>query len=89
MRLMKNAFINGCDLVKDNIKNIKVPTYILHGENDGIVVVDTSVWTYENLTVEDKQLKVYPDMCHEIFNEFKKDDVIEDVLKWLNDRIGG
>lgn len=88
-RLMKNAFINGCDMVKDNIKNIKVPTLIMHGEKDGIVVVDTSVWTYDNLQVEDKQLKVYPDMYHEIFNELNKNEVIEDLLNWLNLKIGG
>ena len=89
LRLMKNAFIHGCDLVKDNIVNIKVPTLVMHGEKDGIVVVDTSVWTYENLLVEDKELKIYKDMYHEIFNEVEKDAVIEDLLSWLDNHIGG
>ena len=89
MRLMRNAFINGCNLVKNNIKNISIPTLIMHGEEDGIVEVETSIWTYENLNVEDKQLKVYPKMYHEIFNEVDKDEVIEDLLKWMNKRIGG
>ena len=89
LRLMRNAFIIGCDLVKDNIGNINVPTLIMHGEDDGIVVVDTSVWTYEQLHVEDKHLKVYPKMCHEIFNEIEKDIVIQDLIDWVNTRIGG
>ena len=89
MRLMKNAFIKGCNLVKSNIKNIVVPTLIMHGEEDGIVDVQTSIWTYENLNVEDKRLKVYPKMYHEIFNELEKDEVIEDLINWINKRIGG
>lgn len=89
MRLMKNAFINGCKLVNNNIANISVPTLIMHGEKDGIVVVDTGKWTYENLKVEDKTLKIYNDLYHEIFNEVSKDEVIQDVTNWLNKKIGG
>lgn len=89
MRLMKNAFINGCGLVNNNIANISVPTLVMHGEKDGIVVVDTGKWTYENLKVEDKTLKIYSDLYHEIFNEVSKDEVIADVTNWLNTKIGG
>ena len=86
LRLMRNAFIKGCKLVNNNIKNIKVPTLVMHGQEDGIVVVETGKWTYENLTVEDKILKIYPGLYHEIFNEVSKDEVIKDVTSWLNSR---
>ena len=89
MGLMKNVFIGGCKLVKDNIANICVPTLVMHGKGDGIVDYSTATWTYENLTVEDKELKIYDGLFHEIFNEVKKDVVIEDLLHWLNDRVGG
>ena len=89
MRLMKNAFIVGCDLVKDNIKNIDVPVLVMHGEKDGIVVVETSKWTYNNLVVRDRTLKLYPDLYHEIFNEVERDEVIKDLLDWCNSKIGG
>ena len=87
MRLMKNAFIKGCALVNDNIENIKVPTLVMHGEKDGIVVVNTGKWTYENLKVEDKTLKIYSDLYHEIFNEVSKDEVILDMINWLNKKL--
>lgn len=89
MRLMKNAFIKGCSIVNNNIENINVPTLVMHGEKDGIVVVDTGKWTYENLKVEDKTLKIYSDLYHEIFNEVSKDEVILDMTNWLNKKIGG
>ena len=88
-RLMKNAFIVGCKLVHNNIGNIKVPTLVMHGKEDGIVVSDTANWTYNNLTCVDKTLKMYDGLYHEIFNEVKKDIVINDLLEWLNQKLGG
>lgn len=88
-RLMKNAFIRGCDFVNNNIKKISVPTLVMHGKEDGIVVSSTGEWTYNNLVVKDKELKMYEGLYHEIFNEIKKDEVISDLLSWLNKRIGG
>lgn len=89
MGLMKNVFITGCKLVKDNIKNISVPTLVMHGKEDGIVASSTATWTYENLTVEDKDLQIYAGLYHEIFNEVEKDVVIEYLVSWLNSRLGG
>jgi lysophospholipase len=89
MGLMKNVFIGGCKLVKDNIANICVPTLVMHGKGDGIVDYSTATWTYENLTVEDKELKLYAGLFHEIFNEVDKDVVIEDLIAWLGSRLGG
>ena len=59
----------------------------MHGEKDGIVVVNTGNWTYENLKVEDKTLKIYSDLYHEIFNEVSKDEVILDMINWLNKKL--
>jgi len=89
MRLMKSAFIKGCDYVNDNIKKIEVPTLVMHGKDDGIVVSSTGEWTYNSLVVKDRELKMYDGLYHEIFNEVKKDEVINDLLNWLDSRIGG
>ena len=89
MGLMKNVFIGGCGLVKDNIKRINVPTIVMHGKGDGIVEASTAEWTYNNLAVEDKELKIYDGLYHEIFNEIQKDVVIEDLINWLNKRVEG
>ena len=87
-RLLGNAFIKGTKYVKNNIKNITCPTIVMHGEKDGIVVKETGVWTYTNLMCKDKILKIYPSLYHEIFNEVKKDEVINDLLCWCNERVG-
>lgn len=87
-KLLGNAFIKGTKYVKKNIENIKCPTLVLHGEKDGIVVKSTGEWTYNNLVCNDKILKIYPGLYHEIFNEYNKDEVIKDTLDWLKERVG-
>ena len=89
LKLMKKVFINGCEYVNNNIDKVCVPTLIMHGESDGIVVYNTGKWTYDNLKIEDKTLKMYEGLYHEIFNEVKKDEVIEDLINWIDEKIGG
>lgn len=86
-KMMKNVFIKGCNYVNNNIRSISVPTLVMHGKKDGIVVSSTGEWTYNNLVVRDRTLKMYEGLYHEIFNEVKKDEVIKDLLNWLNKRL--
>lgn len=35
-------------------------------------------------------MKIYPELYHEIFNEPERDEVLDDVMAWLDDhRPGG
>ena len=42
---------------------------------------------YRRAGVHDVELVVYHDARHEIFNEINKDEVIGDLVAWLNDRL--
>ena len=72
---------------KNNISNIKCPVLVMHGEKDGVVSKSIGEWTYSNLVCEDKEIMIYPNLYHEIFNEFNKDKVIKDLLEWLEGRV--
>ena len=48
---------------------------------------ETGQWTFDNLKCIDKQIKIYPNLYHEIFNEINKDEVIQDLLYWCNERV--
>lgn len=80
-------------LPKTLIRAIKIisaysyPCLLLHGGGDLIVAPKASRWLFENITSIDKQLKIYDDLYHEIYNEQEKDIVIEDVHKWVEKRI--
>jgi alpha-beta hydrolase superfamily lysophospholipase len=38
--------------------------------------------------IQDIELFVYHDSRHEIYNELNKDDILQDLIKWINIRIG-
>jgi len=42
-----------------------------------------SVELYEAVSSTDKQLKTYPGLYHEIFNEPEQDAVLADMSNWL------
>ena len=41
---------------------------------------------YEYLQSKDKTLKLYEGAYHEILNEINKEEVIDDIIGWLNER---
>lgn len=86
-RLLGNAFVKGTKFVENNIKNIKCPTLVMHGEKDGVVGKDIGEWTYANLKCLDKEIKIYSNLYHEIFNEVNKDEVIENLIHWCDERV--
>jgi alpha-beta hydrolase superfamily lysophospholipase len=65
---------------------VEVPTLILHGGADSVVHPDGSQELLSGLQVSDKQLRVYPGLYHEIFNEPQREDVLRDVVAWIRER---
>jgi len=52
----------------------------LGGERGNIMLMNA----FRKAGVQDVTLIVYPDARHEVFNELNKDEVIADVIEWLN-----
>jgi alpha-beta hydrolase superfamily lysophospholipase len=42
---------------------------------------------YERAGSEDKAIRIYEGLYHEVFNELEREEVLEDVLTWLNARL--
>lgn len=64
---------------------IRVPTLLLHGEDDRVCAPDASTRFRQRMTV-DGAVKLYSGMRHEIFNEPHQHTVFEDVLAWVTHR---
>lgn len=77
----------GVEYLKSNAANLTDPILIMHGANDGLVSEKDSRDLFSEIGSTDKQLAIYAKMMHEIFNEFDKDIVIEDALRWINRHI--
>lgn len=66
---------------------IELPILILHGTQDKIASIDATREVFERISSDDKELGIYPDFYHELFNEPEKRAVFERVSKWLGKRV--
>lgn len=62
------------------------PVLIIHGSADRLVNPEGSHELYARATSTDKTLKIYEGYYHEVLNEPEKDQVIGDVIAWLDAR---
>ncbi|MGD0810816.1 MAG: lysophospholipase [Acidimicrobiales bacterium] len=63
---------------------MRLPTLVLHGDADPIVPLRSSPQYFAALGSEDKELRVFPGLYHEPFNELGKEAVIAVLLEWLS-----
>jgi alpha-beta hydrolase superfamily lysophospholipase len=72
-----------------NAKHLKMPVLLLHGEKDAICNPESSKLLMKELTVEDKTLKMYPNLLHEVFNEAIGMSIVDEVGEWISERSKG
>jgi alpha-beta hydrolase superfamily lysophospholipase len=60
-----------------------VPLLALHGEDDPICPAQASRALGAALRAPGSELRVYPRLRHEIFNEPEREQVMQDVVDWL------
>jgi alpha-beta hydrolase superfamily lysophospholipase len=63
-----------------------VPMLVLHGASDPLCLPSGSRDFYRGLAVAGSELKLYPELRHEIFNEPERERVLADVLDWMRKR---
>jgi alpha-beta hydrolase superfamily lysophospholipase len=68
-----------------------LPIYIAVGELDPVggqlALVNALVDRYTSAGLTDITLKIYPQARHEVFNETNRDEVINDLLTWLDRKL--
>jgi len=62
---------------------IKLPIMIAQGSEDRIVNPSGAQDLYDLVSSEDKTIKFYDGLYHEIFNEPEQDQVLNDVQQWI------
>ena len=71
------------DRVQAQASQITLPILIMHGGADVMTAPEGSEKLFSLVSSKDKQLKIYPGLYHEIFNEPEAESVFADVLSWL------
>jgi alpha-beta hydrolase superfamily lysophospholipase len=79
--------VSGTDYLVKNLPKYEYSCLILHGGSDRIIPKEASVNLYDSISSKDKSIKIFPDLYHEILNEKERDDVIDCILQWINERV--
>ncbi|KAA8967497.1 alpha/beta hydrolase [Mycobacterium sp.] len=66
---------------------LTAPLLVVHGSADRLVSVEGSRRLVEAVASSDRELKVYPGLYHEVFNEPEQGQVLDDVVSWINARL--
>ncbi len=70
-----------------NFQLIHQPAIIIHGKKDKIVPFSGSVALYEKISSKDKEIYLFEDGYHEIWNDYEKDEMIEKVYNWVKKQV--
>lgn len=76
------------EIIRKTAKYICEPLLVMHGSDDTLAKPEGSLLLYENASSEDKTLKIFEGLRHELFNEPEKKEVLETVKSWISERTG-
>ncbi|WP_052071841.1 alpha/beta hydrolase [Sphingopyxis sp. MWB1] len=68
-------------------QHIKLPIFIQHGAEDRLADPAGSQNLFDRLGSEQKQLKLYPGLFHEIYNEPEREAVLNELVRWFDSHI--
>lgn len=77
----------GIKWLKERLASFSEPCILLHGEKDALVSVKDSYDFFGAIASKDRQMKIYGGLFHEIFNEYCRDEVIDDAISWILHRV--
>lgn len=65
---------------------ITLPVFIMHGTADKATRPEGSQQFYDNAGSADKTLKLYDGHVHDLLNDYGREQVMDDILRWLDAR---
>ena len=68
------------------LPRLSMPLLLLHGTDDQICALTGSAMVHERVSSPDKTLHRYQGLYHEVFNEPERNEILTDLISWLNDR---
>ena len=79
--------MRGADIALENAAQIRCPLLIMHGAADRLISPEGSKQLYALAGSDDKVLKLYDDLYHEILNEPEQAEVLSDIVAWIEARL--
>jgi alpha-beta hydrolase superfamily lysophospholipase len=67
--------------------SLTAPLLVVHGSDDRLIAAEGSRQLVAAVGSSDVELKIYPGLYHEVFNEPEQEQVLDDVVSWINARL--
>lgn len=80
------ALVRADERLRREFSQITLPVLIMHGTADKATVPSGSRFFFDATGSQDKTLKLYEGHFHDLFNDFGKEGVMADTLRWLGKR---
>ncbi len=80
-------FIKLVDSLKNCIKKVKIPILIIHGKNDLIAPVESSLYVYNNCPSDNIKLIKLANVNHAILKNNKKNIIMNEINNFFNKNI--
>ena len=77
------GMVEGGAMLMDRASELHVPVLMLLGAQDTVTDPAAARGFFDRISSDDKTLAIYPKMMHEPLNEIGRQQVIDDVLGWL------
>jgi alpha-beta hydrolase superfamily lysophospholipase len=81
------ALISVGETMPQRASALTAPLLVVHGGQDKLIPVEGSRHLVECVGSADVNLKVYPELYHEVFNEPEQAVVLDDVVSWIEVRM--
>ena len=80
---LASEIVTAVERVHSQAAQIRVPTLLLHGEADRVCPIAGARQFYAQLKTTPRDLRTYPGMRHEIFNDPERSTVFDDLVEWI------
>ncbi|PON41264.1 Alpha/beta hydrolase fold [Parasponia andersonii] len=73
--------------LQQNLRKLRVPFLVLHGNADTVTDPEASRKLYEEASSNDKNIKLFDGLLHDLLFEPEGEEIMEDIVEWLNQRV--
>lgn len=84
LRLIGIAFRQGIIYTTKKLKSVTIPVLMMGGKLDNLVRSSNFEYILEQFGSDDKTLKIYDNVRHRIVQNDYKDEIIADIISWIN-----
>jgi alpha-beta hydrolase superfamily lysophospholipase len=81
------GMVAGGEMLMARASEIRIPLLMLLGGSDTVIDPTTSREFFDRIGSDDKTLLIYPKMVHEPFNELGREQVYDDLVRWLEQHL--